>query len=50
MEKTDEEKHVCDKVEKIGQLLAELLESEKSYVQDLNQVIFTPQYYDTNNV
>ena len=34
-----EEKTVCDKEEKIGQLLAELLESERSYVQDLNQVI-----------
>ena len=34
-----EEKTACDKEEKIGQLLAELLESERSYVQDLNQVI-----------
>ena len=49
MEETDplcpgnsEEKTVCDKEEKIGQLLAELLESERSYVQDLNQVIFSP--------
>ena len=46
MEETDplcagnsEEKTVCDKKMKIGQLLAELLESERSYVQDLNQVI-----------
>ena len=36
-----EEKAVCEKKnwERIGQLLAELLESERSYVQDLNQVI-----------
>ena len=57
MEKTDhlcatndDRKSVCDKEEKIGQLLSELLESERSYVQDLNQVISSPQYNDTNNV
>ena len=51
MEKTDhlcgvndDRKSVCDKEEKIGQLLSELLESERSYVQDLNQVISSPQY------
>ena len=48
--RNDEEKPLCDKAEKIGQLLAELLESERSYVQDLNQVISSPQYNDTNNV
>ena len=57
MEKTDhlcgvndDRKSVCDKEEKIGQLLSELLESERSYVQDLNQVISSPQYSDNNNV
>ena len=43
-------KSLCDKEEKIGQLLAELLESERTYVQDLNKVISSPQYNDTNNV
>ena len=53
MEKTDhlcglnyDRKSVCDKEEKIGQLLTELLESERTYVQDLNQVISPPQYND----
>ena len=39
IERIDERKSVCDKEEKISQLLTELLESERSYVQDLNQVI-----------
>ena len=43
-------KSLCDKEEKIGQLLTELLESERTYVQDLNKVISSPQYNDTNNV
>ena len=45
-----EEKTVCDKEEKIGQLLAELLESERSYVQDLNQVISSLASININEI